>query len=103
MFRSIQDLFSGRFVIFEITYTDPAHFLRVNIKRFASHSNRVTAAVALSQTKMSHEEIAHRLRWKPQSVAFYLRESARDVEEFTANTIAGAQRDFSPAVHWLYA
>lgn len=77
------------------TYPDASHFLRQNIQRFASHSNRVTAAVALSQSNMSFDEIAHRLRWKPESVAFYLRESSRDVGAFTANTIAGAQREFT--------
>lgn len=92
-----------RFLV-EATYPDENHFLRININRFASHSNRVTAAVALSQTNMSHEDIAQRLRWKVASVTFYLRESAKDVEEFTANTIAGAQRDFTPSTqsaHWL--
>jgi hypothetical protein len=75
-------------------YPDPKHFLRLNIKRFASHSNRVTAAVALSQSNMSINDIAHRLRWKPESVEHYLRESARDIGAFTANAIIGAQRDF---------
>lgn len=75
-------------------YPDPNHFLRLHIKRIASHSNRVTAAVALSQSNMSINDIAHRLRWKPESVEHYLRESARDIGAFTANTIAGAQRDF---------
>jgi hypothetical protein len=75
-------------------YPDPAHFLRQHIHCFASHSNRVTAAVALSQTKMTIDDIAQRLRWKPESVAYYLRESSRDIGAFTANTIIGAQRDF---------
>lgn len=87
-----------RFLV-DITYEDENHFLRVNRDRLASHSNRVTAAVALSQTGMSHEDIAQRLRWKVQSVSFYLRESARDVNAFTANTIAGAQRAFTPYVN----
>lgn len=75
-------------------YPDPKHYLRLHIKCFASHSNRVTAAVALSQSNMSIDDIAHRLRWKRDSVDHYLRESARDIGAFTANTIAGAQRDF---------
>jgi hypothetical protein len=76
------------------TYKDPDHFLHKNVARISSHSNRVTAAVALSQNKMSVEDIAQRLRWKPESVAFYLRESAKDIGTYTANTIAGAQRTF---------
>jgi hypothetical protein len=76
------------------TYKDPQHFLHKNVKRFSSHSNRVTAAVALSQTGMTIDDIAQRLRWKPESVAFYLRESATDVGNFTAKTVAGAQRAF---------
>jgi hypothetical protein len=75
-------------------YPDPCHYLRINIKRFASHSNRVTAAVALSQNKMTIDEIAHRLRWKPESVSYYLRESSQDIGTYTANAIHGAQRDF---------
>jgi predicted metalloenzyme YecM len=76
------------------TYPDPQHFLRVNLNRFASHSNRVTAAVALSQSGMTVDDIAQRLRWKPESVAFYLRESAQDIGDYTSNAIAGAQRNF---------
>lgn len=75
-------------------YPDPKHYLRLHLHCFASHSNRVTAAVALSQTNMSIDDIAQRLRWKPESVAYYLRESARDIGAFTANTIIGAQRAF---------
>ena len=76
------------------TYPDPEHYLQQHINNIASHSNRVTAAVALSQSGMSIDEIAHRLRWKPESVAFYLRESARDIGFYTKNVIAGAQREF---------
>jgi hypothetical protein len=76
------------------TYPDKQHYLHRHVKNFASHSNRVTAAVALSQSGMSIDAIAQRLRWKPESVAFYLRESAKDIGFYTANTIAGAQRPF---------
>lgn len=76
------------------TYPDPNHFLRINITRFASHSNRVTAAVALSQAGMSLDDIAQRLRWQRESVAFYLRETSQDIGSYTAKTIAGAQRNF---------
>jgi hypothetical protein len=80
--------------MFIAAYPDPAHFLRQHMHCFASHSNRVTAAVALSQTKMTIDDIAQQVRWKPESVAYYLRESSRDIGAFTANTIIGAQRDF---------
>lgn len=76
------------------TYTDPNHFMRVNINRIASHSNRVTAAVALFLAKLSIDVIAHRLRWMRESVSFYLRESASDIGQYTADTIFGAQRHF---------
>lgn len=76
------------------TYPDPAHFLRVNITRIASHSNRVTAAVALFLADLSIDTIAHRLRWMRESVSFYLRESACDIDQYTADTIFGAQRHF---------
>jgi hypothetical protein len=76
------------------TYPDPQHFLRVNINRIASHSNRVTAAVALSQSGMTVDDMAQRLRWKPESVAFYLCENAQDIGDYTRNAIAGAQRNF---------
>jgi hypothetical protein len=76
------------------TYKDPSHFLRVNIARIASHSNRVTAAVALYLAKISIDVIAHRLRWMRESVSFYLRESACDIDQYTADTIHGAQRHF---------
>jgi len=73
------------------TYPDERHFFRVNIDRFASHSNRITAAVALSQANMSIDEIAHRLRWKKESVEHYLRETTLDIGVFTAKAILGAQ------------
>jgi hypothetical protein len=76
------------------TYSDPGHFLRMNITRIASHSNRVTAAVALFLAKVSIDVIAHRLRWMRESVSFYLRESACDIGQYTADTIYGAQRHF---------
>jgi hypothetical protein len=76
------------------TYKDPEHFLHKHVERFSSHSNRVTAAVALSQTGMSIDDIAQRLRWKPPSMAFYLRESAKDTGDYTARTVSGAQRAF---------
>jgi hypothetical protein len=63
------------------TYPDPTHFLWLNLHlhRFASHSNRVTAAVALNQAGLPIDDIAQQLRWKLESVAFYLREMSQDI------------------------
>jgi hypothetical protein len=74
------------------TYPDPNHYLRVNITRIASHSNRITAAMALARQKFSVDAIAFRHRWQPQSVQHYLRECVSDLDDFTAATIAGAMR-----------
>jgi hypothetical protein len=82
--------------IVRATYPDKNHFLRINIDRFASHSNRVTAAVALHHAGMSIDDIAQRLRWKPESVAFYLRETTQDIGKYTIQAIVGAQRAYMP-------
>ena len=76
------------------TYPNPDHFLRIHIDRISSHSNRIYAAVSLSQAGESIDTIAQRLRWSAPSVSFYLRESATDVGSYTASTIQGAQRNF---------
>ncbi len=76
------------------TYPNPNHFLRIHINRISSHSNRIYAAVSLSQAGETIDTIAQRLRWSAPSVSFYLRESATDVGSYTASTIQGAQRNF---------
>jgi hypothetical protein len=76
------------------TYPDPNHFLRLPINRISSHSNRIYAAVSLSQAGETIDTIAQRLRSSTPSVSFYLRESATDVGAYTASTIHGAQRNF---------
>jgi hypothetical protein len=76
------------------TYPNPDHFLRIHIDRISSHSNRIYAAVSLSQAGETIDTIAQRLRWSAPSVSFYLRESATDVGSYTASTIQGAQRNF---------
>jgi hypothetical protein len=76
------------------TYPDRNHFLRLNLQRISSHSNRITAAVALHHANMSIDDIAQRLRWKPESVSFYLRETATDIGAYTKNAIIGAHRNF---------
>ena len=71
-------------------YPDPAHFYRQNISRIVAHSNRVTAAVALNNMRVSIPEIAFRLRWKEPSVSHYLRETDHNIGELTAKAIQGA-------------
>ena len=71
-------------------YPDPLHYYRINIKAVVAHSNRVTAAVALFSMKLSIEDIAFRLRWKPESVQHYIRECSQFVDDLTAATISGA-------------
>jgi hypothetical protein len=72
------------------TYPDPTHFLRINIKCLVAHSNRVTAAVALRRAGWDNNAIAHRLRWRPESVDHYLRELHSDIDALTAAAIHGA-------------
>ena len=71
-------------------YPDPTHYYCINIKSVVAHSNRVTAAVALFSLKLSIEDIAFRLRWKPESVQHYIRECSQFVDDLTAATISGA-------------
>jgi hypothetical protein len=75
------------------TYPDPQHFLRQRLHCFVSHSNRVTAAVALRRAGCDIPTIAFRLRWKPESVDHYLRECTQEADESTAAAIHGAMRD----------
>jgi hypothetical protein len=74
------------------TYPDPCHVLRTRLSCFVSHSNRVTAAVALQKAGLSIDAIAFRLRWQPASVSHYLRECTDDADAFTTAAIHGAMR-----------
>ena len=71
-------------------YPDPKHYLRQNISRIVTHSNRVTAAVCLKQGGASNEEIAFRLQWKITSVPPYLRDCYQQVGVYLSQTIYGA-------------
>jgi hypothetical protein len=71
-------------------YPDKTHYLRIHIKRLVSHSNRVTAAVALRAAGLSIDDIAYRLRWKAASVETYLRECYQSIGDVTQRAIAGA-------------
>ena len=74
------------------TYTNPNHYMRLHISGVTSHSNWVTAAVALWRAGTSTHDIAHRLRWKPESVEHYIRECSQDIGRLTEAAIAGATR-----------
>ena len=71
-------------------YPDASHYMRLNIHRLVSHSNRVTAAVALRAAGLSIEDIAYRLRWKAASVETYLRECYQSIGDVTQKAITGA-------------
>jgi hypothetical protein len=71
-------------------YPDHTHYMRLHIKRLVSHSNRVTAAVALRAAGLSIEDIAYRLRWKAASVETYLRECYQSIGDVTQKAITGA-------------
>lgn len=72
-----------------LAYPDEHHYLRIHLDRIDCHSNRVTAAVALSLAGLTEEAIAFRLRWNPMSVKHYLRECTREIGITTAATIRG--------------
>ena len=71
-------------------YPNPDHYLRRNIRLLQSHSNRVTAAVALSNAGVPIDIIAARLRWNVESVKFYLRDCFRAIGPLTEKAIIGA-------------
>jgi hypothetical protein len=70
-------------------YPDKSSYHRIHIKCIVSHSNRVTAAVALSNSGLSIDEIAYRLRWSPQSVSHYLRECSKALGKYMDAAIHG--------------
>jgi hypothetical protein len=71
-------------------YPDASHYMRQHIDRIHSHSNRVTAAVALHNSGVPVEDIANRLRWTVPSVKHYLRECFTVIGTLTERAIAGA-------------
>ena len=68
-------------------YPDPNHFIRLNISCIVAHSNRVAAAVALYHAGWTIEKIADRIRWAPESVKHYIRETEYSVGDMTATAI----------------
>ena len=73
-----------------LAYPDPNHYLRIHIHLLMSHSNRITAAVAMYNAGVSIPVIAFRLRWSPESVSFYLRDCFRAIGSLTQAAIEGA-------------
>jgi hypothetical protein len=73
-----------------LAYPDPRHYMRLHCHLIMSHSNRVTAAVALYNAGVDIPVIAHRLRWSVDSVSFYLRDCFRAIGPLTLKAIEGA-------------
>jgi len=71
-------------------YPDPNHYMRLHEHLVMSHSNRVTAAVALFNAGVPIPVIAHRLRWSVDSVTFYLRDCFRAIGPLTQKAVQGA-------------
>jgi hypothetical protein len=72
-----------------LAYPNPDHYMRRHIHLLHSHSNRITAAVALFNAGESIETIAHRLRWSEESVKYYLRDCFTAVGPLTEQAILG--------------
>ena len=71
-------------------YPNPSHYMRCNIKLLHSHSNRITAAVAMHNAGVTFEIIAVRLRWSVETVKFYLRDCFHKIGELTEQAVNGA-------------
>jgi hypothetical protein len=71
-------------------HPDPNHYMRKHIHLIQSHSNRVTAAVAMFNAGVPMETIANRLRWSVESVKHYLRECTTKIGFLTERAIQGA-------------
>ena len=69
---------------------NPDHYLRRHISRLVTHSNRVTAAVALFNAGVVIEDIAFRLRWNSDAIRFYLRDCFRTIGLLTERAVLGA-------------
>jgi hypothetical protein len=87
--KAMQDVLRAACVA---AFPDPNHYMRLHIHRIVSHSLRVTAAVALYAQKLTIPEIAHRLRWKEESVEYYIRECNFAIGKLTEEAVQGAMR-----------
>ncbi|MGH7974386.1 MAG: hypothetical protein ACREBR_02575 [bacterium] len=70
-------------------HQNPQHYMRLNVNRIVSHSNRVTAAVALHNAGVPVEDITFRLRWNSDAVSFYLRECFKNIGMLSASSLIG--------------
>ena len=69
-----------------LAHPDPENYFHKHAKFMVSHSNRVTAAVALSNAGLSLNAIAFR----PLSVQHYLRECSIHIGQLTIDAVKGA-------------
>jgi hypothetical protein len=71
-------------------HPDPNHYMRKRIHLILSHSNQVTAAVAMFNAGIPMETIASHLRWSVESVKHYLWECTTKIGFLTEKAIQGA-------------
>jgi hypothetical protein len=74
----------------QLAYPDPNHYCRLNINLLMSHSNRLTAAVALYNASINIPVIAYRLGWSIELVTFYLRDCFMAIGPLMEAAINGA-------------
>jgi len=74
----------------KLAYPNPNHYMRLHIHLIQSHSNCITAAVALFHAGIKIPVIAYHLRWHEESVSFYLRDCFKAIGSLTAKAVQGA-------------
>lgn len=77
-----------------IAYPDPNHYMRIHLDRLVTHSNRVTACVALKNAGVDIDDIAFRVCWSPESICFYTRDCFKTIGPFTEMAIIGATQSY---------
>jgi hypothetical protein len=76
-------------------HPDPDHYMRKHIHLIQSHSNQVTAALAMFNAGVPMETIANRLRWSIESLEHYLCECTTKIGFLTERAIQGAMMTLS--------
>jgi hypothetical protein len=71
-------------------HPDPDHYMRKHIHLIQSHSNHMTAAVAMFNAGVLMETIAHPLCWSVESVKHYLRKCTTKIGFLIKRAIQGA-------------
>ena len=74
----------------KLAHPDPMDYYHDKANLMVSHSNQVTAVVALANAGLSIDAIAFRLRWLPRSVQHYLRECSSGIGKLTLDAVTGA-------------